>query len=644
MNRTVTRMLREAAQKNPTTNYVLDKNDSGYVGKTYPQVDLESDWLASALIDLGIKKYDNIAILSEGRGNWIVGEFGIIKAGAQAVPLSVKLTSDEILFRLNHSSAKGIIISKNNFSKLLPIWSKLDLKTFRIVFLDQVDGVVADQCEQTGILRDQHLLQFDALVERGKNSFTKNQQTLKELDAALQEDDVVTISYTSGTTGNPKGIMLTQLNYFANSTDAAAFFNIEPKLRLLITLPLDHAFAHTVAIFVALLKGLSIYFIDSRGSAMAAIKNLPINMLEVKPNFMLTVPTLSGNFMNKMIEGINKKGGIIKAIFNRGLKSGMIRNGDGVHQASVLVKALHYIPYIIAEKLIFTKLRQVFGGELQYCVGGGALLDIRQQKFFLAIGIPIFQGYGLTEAAPVISSNTPQQYKLGTSGMIMPTIQYRIVRTDGTDAPKGEKGELVIKAENVMKGYFNNPKASAESLRDGWLFTGDLGYIDEDNFLMIVGREKALLISSDGEKYSPEEIEEAIVNCGKLVSQVMLYNDHSKYTTAIVTLDMAACEQFVHKHKSASPETLAEAIRKSFLTFKTMKEYAGRFPEKWIPTSFMIVEGQFTEQNQLMNSTLKMVRHKIKDAFSAELEYSFTAEGGTVKNAKNLAVLKKLFF
>lgn len=644
MNRTVTRMLREAAKKHPDINYISDKQDSGYVGKTYPMVEDESNWLASALLDLGIKKYDNIAILSEGRGNWIISEFGIIKSGAHAVPLSVKLTPEEILFRLNHSSAKGIVISKNNFSKLLPIWSKISGSDFRIILLDAMDSTTASQCKEADISLEKDLLQFEPLIGKGKKSFEQNKIKLKEIDDALQEDDVVTISYTSGTTGNPKGIMLTQLNYYANSNDAAEFFNIESNLRLLIMLPLDHAFAHTVAIFVALLKGLSIYFVDARGGGMAAIKNLPINLTEVKPNFILTVPTLTGSFMNKMIEGINKKGGIVKAIFNRGLKSAMTMNGDGLHQASPIVKAFHYLPYLLAEKLIFKKLRMVFGGELQYCVGGGALLDIRQQKFFYAIGIPVYQGYGLTEAAPVISSNTPEIHKLGTSGKVMPTIEYRIVRTDGSDAPKGEKGELVIRAENVMKGYFNNPKASAESLRDGWLFTGDLGYIDQDDFLMIVGREKALLISQDGEKYSPEEIEEAIVNCSDLIAQVMLYNDHSKYTTAIVTLDMAACEHYVKKHKSADAETLAEAIRKSFLTFKSKKEYAGRFPDKWIPTSFAIVEGQFTEQNQLMNSTLKMVRHKIKEAFNAELEYSLTAEGGNVKNTKNIALLRKLFF
>ena len=169
-------------------------------------------------------------------------------------------------------------------------------------------------------------------------------------------------------------------------------------------------------------------------------------------------------------------------------------------------------------------------------VGGGALLDIKQQQFYHAIGTPIFQGYGLTEAAPIISANTPYRYKLGTSGSVLPSVTCKIMRNDQEECDANEIGEIVIQGDNVMKGYYKNPVASDLALREGWLWTGDLGYMDEDDFLVVTGRNKALLISEDGEKYSPEGIEEAIVNSSDIFSHVMLYNDHRKFTTTSTTV------------------------------------------------------------------------------------------------------------
>ena len=185
-------------------------------------------------------------------------------------------------------------------------------------------------------------------------------------------------------------------------------------------------------------------------------------------------------------------------------------------------------------KLIFSKVRENFGGKLEFFIGGGALLDIELQRFFYAIGIPMFQGYGLTEAAPVISSNVPQKHKLGSSGTIVPNLLLKICNEKGEELPAGEKGEIVIKGENVMMGYWKNERATSDAIKEGWLFTGDLGYLDKDGFLFVLGRNKSLLIGSDGEKYSPEAIEEAITEHSKFIDQIMLYNNQSPYTIALL--------------------------------------------------------------------------------------------------------------
>jgi len=283
----------------------------------------------------------------------------------------------------------------------------------------------------------------------------------------------------------------------------------------------------------------------------------------------------------------------------------------------------------------------MFGGNLEFCVGGGALLDIRQQEFFYTPGIPIYQGYGLTEAAPVVSSNTLEKHKPGSSGTIAPTVTCRIVTAEVRDAATGEKGEIVIRGNNVMKGYYRNEEATAKALKDGLLYTGDLGCYDSDGFLAVVGREKSLLIAADGEKYSPQEIEEAIVNSSTLVQQAMVYNNQCRYTTALVTLDRATLADLAAS-VSSDPARILEELRASFYAFKDQDAYRNRFPDRWIPSAFQILPDTFTMDNGMMNSTMKIVRFKVIETYKEDIDYMYTAEGGNYRNPENIAVLESL--
>ncbi|MCX6226465.1 MAG: AMP-binding protein [Bacteroidia bacterium] len=640
MKRTVLHMLRTSAGKYPATTYTNQKGDSGWVGLTYPEVLHESRFLAAGLHQLGIEKGDKIAILAEGRNRWITGEYGILFAGGTSVPLSIRLMPDEVLFRLNHSESKAVVVSKNTFEKVASIWTQLKY-TRKIIFLDDDIKPVEKDCKEFGINALKDIVRYADVLQSGKNRFEDSEPHLDKIESELSEDDVVTISYTSGTTGDPKGIMLTQLNYFSNCTDAMGYFNVAEGDRLYIIIPLDHSFAHTVGIYAALLKGLSLYFVDSRGGGVQTLKNIPINMVECNPHFILTVPALSGNFMTKIKDGVADKGKFIYGIFNAGLNAGIRINQDGFKKAGFFVKLINFIPYKLADALVFKKVRKIFGNSIRFLVGGGALLDIRQQVFFYSIGVPVFQGYGLSEATPIISVNTPEVHKLGTSGKVVPNVECRILRPDGTEAPAGEKGEIIIQGDNVMKGYYKNPETTAKTVKDGWLYTGDMGYYDKDNFLMVVGRGKALLISADGEKYSPEGIEEAIQNSSDLILQAMVYNDMKKYTTAIVTLDAPKVVRYVEKHKIADSEVLLKAIKLDFYKFKETAEYRNQFPEKWIPSTFQIVSDPFTEQNHMLNSMMKMVRHKIQEVYHDKIEVMYTSDGSNSVNDINRQTVKK---
>jgi len=636
-------MLRGASAKFSNSNYTVQKGDSGWVPTSFTDVDKLSDRLAAALLQKGFVKNDKIAILAEGRTNWVIGEFGIIKAGCISVPLSIKLLPTEVPFRLNHSESKGIVVSHNTFDKIAQIWEQIENQAFKLIYLDTRESL-QKLCANKYAEVYKNTLVFSELLAEGEKLLAADKNIVQSSVNQIVEEDTVSIQYTSGTTGNPKGIMLTHLNYYSNCMDAMRFFDVREKDRLFIILPLDHSFAHTVGIYASLIRGLSIYFVDARGGSLATLKNIPVNMKEAQADFMLTVPALTSNFMNKITEGIEKKGGFAKKLFQAGLNAGMKLNGNGYRKADFFTRLIHYPIYKLTDTLVFSKVREIFGGNMKYCVGGGALLDIRQQRFFAAIGIPIYQGYGLTEAAPIISSNTPEMHKMGTSGKVLPSIECKIMDDKGNEMPRGKKGEIVIRGENVMKGYFKNETATAETIRANWLYTGDLGYMDKDNFLMVTGREKALLISGDGEKYSPEGIEEAIVNSSALVEQCLVYNDHNKYTTAIITLNSAKVAALKKEKNITEQADLLTVIKESFFAFVATEEYAGQFPAKWIPGTFQIVEEAFSEQNFMINSTMKMVRYKIVEAYQKQIDYMYSGEGSRIENPNNLQVLENLFF
>jgi len=633
-------MLRTSAEKYPQTVYTNQKGDNGWDGLTYPEVLNESRFLAAGFRGLGIEKGDKIAILAEGRNRWLTGEYAIIFAGGTTVPLSIKLMPDEVLFRLNHSESKAIIVSKNTFEKVASIWTQLEF-THKIIFLDDDIKPIEKDCNEFGINTLKDIVRYTDVLQSGKHGFEEAEPYLEKIESELAEDDVVTISYTSGTTGDPKGIMLTQLNYFSNCTDAMDYFNVNIGDRLYIILPLDHSFAHTVGIYAALLRGLSLYFVDARGGSVQTLKNIPINMVECSPHFILTVPALTGNFMTKIKDGVASKGKVILGLFNAGLNAGIRINRDGFKKAGFWIRLVNFIPYKLADALVFKKVRKIFGNNIRFFVGGGALLDVRQQVFFYALGVPVFQGYGLSEATPIISANTPEVHKLGSSGRIIPNLECKILLADGSEAARGDRGEIVIRGDNVMKGYYKNPESTAKTVKDGLLYTGDLGYYDEDNFLIVVGRGKALLISTDGEKYSPEGIEEAIQNSSELILQAMVYNDMKKYTSALVTLDASKVNRYVEKHKIADGEVLLKAIKQDFYKFKDTAEYRNQFPEKWIPSTFQIVAEPFTEQNHMINSTMKMVRHKILESYQNQIDLMYTPECSNSVNETNLQSLKK---
>ncbi|MGB4408096.1 MAG: AMP-binding protein [Sphaerochaeta sp.] len=639
MQRTIITMLHDAAKKYGDRAYTNTRMDEGWTASSYIQTDAQSDSLAAYLLSAGFKAEQSVGILSEGKSSWVTCELGIIKARGISVPLSIKLTPEEIAFRINHSEAYAIAVSRNtlaNTVKALPFFEHKVL----FIYLDEMDERLKKLAEEANWKEGEDYVTWGWMLESGAKALKKDPELVKNTEKEIGENDTINICYTSGTTGNPKGIMLTHLNYWTNTHDAVELFQLpDNMLETLIVLPVDHSFAHTVGIYTSMIRGITLHFVDSRGANASIIRNFPKNLVELEPFFIMTVPSITGNFMKKMTQGIHQKGAFIEGIFNRGLEAGILRNGDGFSRPGTWVQIKTWPAYTLANKLVFPKLRAIFGNRMLYCVGGGALLEARQQKFFAAIGIPVFQGYGLTEAAPIISSNSPLRYKFGTSGMVAGSETCKIMLDDEHEAKVGQKGEIVIKGENVMKGYFKNPEASKEALRDGWLWTGDLGYYDEDGFLVVTGRAKALLIAKDGEKYSPEEVEEVMVNNLPILNQLMVYNDHEVITTALVTLQDDLVVKLIEDKGCKDPQSALMAIEE---TLKSYEKHATSIPNVWIPVRFAIIEKPFSEADGLVNSTMKLVRYKTVEFYKERINAMYAGE--SENREENLKVIKKLFF
>lgn len=292
------------------------------------------------------------------------------------------------------------------------------------------------------------------------------------------------------------------------------------------------------------------------------------------------------------------------------------------------------------DRMLFRKVREAFGGQLQFIIGGGALLDTDMQRFFYAIGIPMYQGYGLSEATPIISTNAPAKHKFGSSGTLVQPLDIRITDENGKDLPAGVKGEIVVRGENVMAGYWKNPEATAETVKDGWLYTGDMGYMSEDGFLYVLGRFKSLLIAGDGEKYSPEGMEEAMSGQSPYIEQIMLHNNQNPYTVALLVPNREALRRRIPQELSAE-EAARRAVgilRDELAAYKAGGIYAGQFPERWLPAAFAVLDEPFTEQNGLVNSTMKVIRGRVEKRYADRIEHLYTPEGKDVFNRRNLSV------
>lgn len=633
MRTTIIDLLNQSVDKYANNPFLWEKTTTEFVPTTYLETKKQAHALAAGLIQLGVQPGDRIALLSEGRNAWIIGELGILHAGAVNVPLSIKLEeSNDLIFRLVHSEAQYILVSGGQLKKIRNIAGALpEIK--KVIVLDEQPEYEPNE------------LTWKGLMEAGTAYLKKQPDAVEKRAGAIGPDDLANITYTSGTTADPKGIMLTHRNYTANVEQALTLMTIPPTYRTLIILPLDHCFAHVAGFYSFMAMGASVGTVQSGKTGVETLKNIPINIKELKPNLLLSVPALAKSFKKNIETGVRSQGPVVNWLFHTALNMAYSYNKEGYNKGQGL--QIFKKPLLaLFDKIIFSKVRENFGGELEFFIGGGALLDIDLQRFFYAIGIPMFQGYGLSEATPIISSNGMKNHKLGSSGYLVKPMELKICDSEGNELPNFEKGEIIIKGENVMAGYYKNETATAETVIDGWLHTGDMGYMDDDGFLYVVGRFKSLLISSDGEKYSPEGIEEALSDNSHFIDQVLLYNNQNPYTTALIVPNKEALKRYVKRKKpnlnwdSAEAKELAlNKLQREINEYRKGGKYEGMFPERWLPAAVAVIGESFTEQNGLVNSTMKIMRAKVEERYADRIEALYAAGAKEIVNKENVEAI-----
>ena len=534
--------------------------------------------LARGLLAQEVTKGDRVVLVSENRPAWLVSDLAIMSIGAITVPAYITNTPNDYLHILSDSGARGAIVSNQKLAKHL-LAAAIQLPNLEFVII--MDNTVDFQKFNFNFL---HL---DDVIEQGRQV---NDNIIDVADQATL-DDTACIIYTSGTGGLPKGVMLSHRNLLSNcegARDCLTELGLNNEV-FLSFLPLSHSYEHMVGHFFPMTIGAEIYYAEG-------IETLSTNMVEARPTILSAVPRLYETMHQRITMGARTAGGLKEKMFNSTLELGARKHYDpgGLGLVDSLKDA-------VLDKLVRDKVRARFGGRLKALVSGGAPLNPDIGMFFTALGLRILQGYGQTETSPVISVNRPYNIKLHTVGPPMKNVEVKIA----------EDGEILARGDLVMKGYWNNEKATLETIKAGWVHTGDIGLIDEDGHLQITDRKKDIIVNSGGDNISPQKIE-GILTLEPEIFQAMIYGDQHPHLVAVIVPDQDWLATLSHDRRSAE-KALAPVLNKVNKSLSNIEKVRHH----------IIADEPFTVKNALLTPTMKIRRHKIIDIYGKALDFLY---------------------
>ena len=505
-----------------------------------------------------IKKGDRCLLISENRPEWMISDLSIMLAGGITVPVYTTYVSRDYEYIINDCTPSIVLVSNNEQFKKINIICEKSPFIKKIISFEKLTGV-----------ETQHYYDFEQL--------NKNKNEVIKLENKALRSDPACIIYTSGTQGNPKGVILSHGGILSNCEGGYKLLKpiLEKETRFLTWLPLSHSYEHAVQ-FIQIAVGAKVYYAES-------IDKLIKNMGECSPHIMTAVPRFYQNLYQKINSTFNKAKGLKKVLVNNTIKLG---TKNFINQKMSL---LENVVNFFVEKLVRNKIKRQFGGCLKTFVSGGGALDEEIGLFLNAIGLPTLQGYGLTETSPVVSCNPIDDIRIDTVGIPFECNQVKIA----------SDGEILVKGENVMLGYWNNEEETKKVLKNGWLHTGDIGKF-ENNYLKITDRKKDILISPGGDNISPLKIENMLISL-KIIDQAIVYGDNKPYLVALIILN----KDFQYKREEFEKEL--EKINKNLTKVEKIKKY-------------FVIDENFTIENGMMTPTLKLKRFKIINKYKKEFE------------------------
>ncbi len=543
---------------------------------------------AAALIRLGVPVGGRVALLSENRPEWATVDFACHLAGAVLVPVFPTMVADQAEYLLRDSGAVAAFASGDEqLAKVLDARKRCPA----LAHVFRFDGEGGDGVRP-----------FASLLEEGRTAWALDPSPVDERAAARRPDDLATLIYTSGTTGEPKGAMLTHGNFVSNVNAGLSVLPFEPTSVALSFLPLSHVFERMLE-YCYFVKGATIAYAES-------IEKLRDNLGEVNPHIFGAVPRVYEKVYGRIRDSVDSGSPARQKLFAMAVETG--RKVLELRQAQQTPGAALALQHMLFDRLVFRKIRAALGARFEFAVSGGAPLSKDLAEFFWAIGVRVFEGYGLTETSPVIAVNTPSAWRLGTVGRVLPGVEVRIAADE----------EILTRGPHVMKGYFGKPEATAEAIdSEGWFHTGDIGLLDEDGFLKITDRKKEIIVNSNGKNVAPAPIESALKG-DPFVGQPVVIGDRRKYLTCLIVPNFEKLLDWARRNGlgSLTAGELVKDPRVREIYQKIVDRVNAGRPHEQLIRRFELLTSELTIDGGELTPTLKVKRRVVDQKFRSVID------------------------
>jgi len=582
MVETIAQLFLNTIASYPKPDILLYKDQGHYVPISTEEFGSRVRHFAMGLASLGCKAGDKVIIISENCPEWIIADFANLSLGAVTVPIYPTLVPQQVRYIISDSDATFVICST------LELWKKVEAVKKD---LPKISHFISFQPEAP-----QGVLSLPAIMEKGRKFDQDNPGAFEKSARALKPSDLASIIYTSGTTGVPKGVMLTHANFISNTTTLASIVQFGHPDYVLSFLPLSHVLER-MCHFAFLSKGCSMAYAES-------VETVADNLLEIRPNIMVSVPRLFEKLYAKVMDTVLAGSGLKKKIFYWAIKVGN-EYGKKKLQKQKIGRSLRF-KRGLAHKLVFSKILEKTGGRVRFFVSGGAPLAKEIADFFYALGLVVLEGYGLTETAPVIAVNTFEQLKFGTVGKPIPGVGVKI-------APDGE---ILAKGPNVMKGYYKKEAETREAFEGGWFHTGDIGYLDDEGYLVITDRKKDLIITAGGKNVAPQPIEN-VLKRNPYIANAVVIGGRRKFISAIIVPNLEKLEAYAKQAGVAyidARELVAKEEISKFLLDEIDRATPQLAPYEKIK-KILVLDRDFAVELEEMTPTLKVRRNLVEEKF-----------------------------